>query len=92
MMHGIKDPEFRFSCGAQNFDHMLYAAVGLGNSFDPRPDFATFGDEVVIRIDHQQGSRGLVVCGSIHDVPSSVITAAGSRPERDNTSLIEPLR
>jgi hypothetical protein len=74
MMHGIKDRKLRLARGVQNFQHVGNAVVGFGNGFDVRPDLAAFGDEVVIRIDHQQRGDALVVGRGIHGGPP-----AGSR-------------
>jgi hypothetical protein len=63
MMHGIEDPKLRLARGVQNFQHMGDAVVGFGNSFDARPDLAAFGNEVVIRIDHQQRGDALSYVG-----------------------------
>ena len=52
MMHGIEDPQLRFARGLQNFQHVGDAVVGFGNGLDARPDLATFGNEVVVGIDH----------------------------------------
>src|SRR5689334_3925629 len=48
------------------------AVVGFSNGFDARPDLAAFGNEVVIRIDHQQSGDRLVVCGRVHGVSPQI--------------------
>jgi hypothetical protein len=72
MMHGIEYPKLRLARRVQNFQHMGYTVVGLGNSFDARPDLATFGNEVVVGIDDQKGGDALVVCRDIHGSPPAM--------------------
>jgi hypothetical protein len=53
-MHGIEDPKLRFARRMQNLLHVWDAIICFGHGFDPRPDLAAFGDEVVIGVDHQE--------------------------------------
>jgi hypothetical protein len=70
MMHGKEDPKLRVARGIQDFQHMGDAVVGLCNGFDARPDLAAFGNEVVIRINHQQSGAALVILRDAHGVSS----------------------
>src|SRR5215468_449949 len=72
MMHGVEDPQLRLARRIQDLKHVGDTLVGFGDRLDAGPDLATFGDEVVIRIDHEQSSDGLAVCRGIHAVASYV--------------------
>jgi hypothetical protein len=57
MMHGIENPHSCFSCSCQKLQHMRDAIISFGHAFDPVPYFATFGDEIVVRIDQQEAGN-----------------------------------
>src|SRR5215813_3819160 len=52
MMHGIEDAKLHCARRIQDLQHVGNAVVCFGDSFDARPDLATFGNEVVVRIDY----------------------------------------
>src|SRR5215469_7806891 len=62
MVHGIKDAKLRLARGVDDLQHVRNAVVRFGYSFDAGPEFAAFGNEVVVRIHHQQRGGALVVC------------------------------
>src|SRR5262249_17953876 len=70
MMHGREDAKLRFARRIQDLQHVGNAVVCFSDSFDAGPDLATLGNEVVVRIHHQQRGDALVVCRRIHGVPS----------------------
>jgi len=41
--------------------HVPHAVVGFGDGLDARPEFASFGNEVVVRIDHKKCSNVFMV-------------------------------
>src|SRR5262245_10008613 len=62
MMQGIEDRKLRRPRGVQDLQHVSDTAVRLRNSPDAGPYLSPLGDEIVVRIDHQKGSKLLVVC------------------------------
>src|SRR5215467_850409 len=70
MMHCKENPQLRLPRGIKDLLHVRNAVVRFGNSFDAGPDLAAFGNEVVVRVDHQQRGDALVVWRGIHGVPS----------------------
>src|SRR5262249_46844397 len=52
MMHGIEDAKLRLACRVEDLQHVANAVVRFRNSFDMGPEFAAFGNEVVVGIDH----------------------------------------
>ena len=66
VMHGIEDPKFRFARRMQHLLHVRNAIVRFSHGFDPRPDLATLGNEVVVGVDHQESGDVLVIGGVGH--------------------------
>jgi hypothetical protein len=54
MMQGIEDPELRLSRRIEDLQHIGNAAIRLCNRPNAIPDLASLGDEVVVRIDHEE--------------------------------------
>src|SRR5262245_49479885 len=54
MMHRVEDPYLRLSRGIQHLQHVGNAVVCFGNGFDAGPYLAALGNEVVVRIDHEE--------------------------------------
>ena len=73
MMHCIEDPELRLARGVEDLQHVADAVIGFGHSLDARPDLATFGNEVVVGIAHQQRGDVFVVGRGIHGGPPAVV-------------------
>src|SRR5215469_7716866 len=70
MMHRIEDTKLGCARGIQDLHHVGNAAVCFSDRLDAGPDLAALGNEVVVRIDHQEGTDALVICWGIHGVCS----------------------
>jgi hypothetical protein len=55
-MQRIEDPKPRLPHCVQDLQHMRDAVIRFCNSPNAAPYFAAFGNEIVIRIDHQKRS------------------------------------
>src|SRR5258706_15894048 len=70
MMHRIEDSKLRLPRGMQDLEHMRDAVIRLGNRPNAIPYFASLGDEIVIRIDHQKCSDLLLISVCRHGICS----------------------
>src|SRR5262245_56678676 len=61
MMHCIEDAKLRLPRGIEDLQHIRNAAIRLRDSPNAIPELAAFGNEVVIRINHQKCSELLVI-------------------------------
>ena len=62
MMHCIEDPKLSLPRGIQDLEHMRNAVIRFCNSPNVVSYLASLGNEVVIRIDHQQRSDLFFIC------------------------------
>jgi hypothetical protein len=63
-LHSKEDPKLRVASRLQNLLHVRNAIVRRGHGFDPRPDLAALGNEVLVGIDrHERG--GVPIVGQI---------------------------
>ena len=60
--HGIEDLKLCLPCGVQHLQHVRNAIVGFRYGPDAGPHLAALGDEVVVRIDHQECGEMPIVC------------------------------
>src|SRR5215471_17593048 len=68
VMHRVEDPELRLPCRIEDLYHMWNTVIRFCDSLDARPNLPAFGNEVVMRIDHQKCGDALLVCRGIHGV------------------------
>src|SRR5215813_209791 len=76
MMQRIEDAQFRFPRGIQHIQHMRNTAIRFCNSLQAMPYFAALGNEVVIRIDHQERRDIFVICHFSHATSTSTSVRA----------------
>src|SRR5262249_6461640 len=60
-----------FPRGIQHIQHMRNTAIRFCNSLQAMPYFAALGNEVVIRIDHQERGDIFVICHFSHATSTS---------------------
>jgi hypothetical protein len=60
-MQRIEDANAGTSRCIEDLLHVRNALVGFGDVLQAIPHLAAFGDEVVVRVDHQQAGDALVV-------------------------------
>src|SRR4051794_22336319 len=70
MMQGVEDLNVGVARRPQDLTHVLDAAVGFGNSFQAVPYLAALGDEVVVRIDHDQAGPACAVFHLVNSAPT----------------------
>jgi hypothetical protein len=61
MMHCIEDAQPCLSGGIQDLQHMRNTVIGFRDSLDAAPYLAALRNEVVVRVDHKQGSDPPIV-------------------------------
>src|SRR5262249_36693836 len=55
MVHRVEDAEPSFPCGGDELEHMSDGMGCCRNALDAVPDLAAFGDEIVVRVNQQEG-------------------------------------
>src|SRR4030095_13987023 len=78
-MQSIEDTEAGLPSRQQHLQHVSNAMIGFRDLADPRPDFATLGNEVVVRVDHQHCRGAQVVVVVSHDATTSLLRAMARR-------------
>src|SRR5262245_55160378 len=97
MMQRVEHAQSRVARRIQDLQHMRDAVVGLGDPLHPIPEFPAFGDEVVVRVDHQQRGDRLLVGQHPHDVlawrvpPTVAVVIGASLQGRSRLFTSRPL-
>jgi hypothetical protein len=60
-MQRMENADVRFSRGIEDLQHMRNAMIGFGDALQAIPYLASLGNEIVVRIDHQESSDVLVI-------------------------------
>ena len=93
VMHCIEDRKLRVARGIQDLQHVGNAVVRFCNAPNTVPDFPSFGNEVVIRVDHHECGELLTVCRFCHSLAPMIMcrrgphyVRSGLRPARTSST------